>query len=147
MIIIVDTNILFSALISPNSLINKLLAYPSLDVRYITCHYALAELFKHQAKIVKHSKKPVNEVFYDFSTLINRLQLYNETLIEKKYWQEANRLTEGVDNYDISYVALALQHNSKLWTGDKKLITHLRSMGFTQVIDTSELYGLFGRMW
>lgn len=49
MIIIVDTNILFSALISPNSLINKLLAYPSLPVRYITCHYVVAELFKHQA--------------------------------------------------------------------------------------------------
>jgi predicted nucleic acid-binding protein len=49
-------------------------------------------------------------------------------------------LTEGVDLFDMDYVALTLQTEGLLWTGDKKLAEHLKSMGFTRVVNTSELY-------
>lgn len=106
----------------------------------MSCHYAVVELFKHQPKIVQLAKKPVETVIGDFSTLINNLQLYNETLIAVSHWQEAARLTVGVDNADISYVALTLQTGGWLWTGDKKLTTHLRIMGFDRVMNTEELF-------
>lgn len=117
----------------------KLIASPSLPIRYVTCHYALVELFKHQAKIIKFAKKSIEDVVDDLSTLMNRLKLYNESLIEKHHWQEAARLTAGIDSFDISYVALSLQMDARLWTGDKKLTTHLRMMGFDRVINTAEL--------
>jgi predicted nucleic acid-binding protein len=98
------------------------------------------ELFKHQPKIIKYAKKPVDEVLTDLSSLVNALQLYNESLIEPQHWQEADRLTVGVDSRDISYVALTLQTGGWLWTGDKKLTTHLRVMGFERVLTTDELY-------
>ena len=119
MIVTIDANILFSSLISPNGRIAKILSDPHLMIQRVSCHYAVVELFKHQPKIVKLAKKPLETVIDDLSTLINSLQLFNETLIKSHHWQEAARLTEGVDSFDISYVALTLQTSGWLWTGDK----------------------------
>lgn len=140
MIVIVDVNILFSSLISPNSRIARLLTDPSLSLERVSCHYAIVELFKHQPKIVRYAKKPVEDVLTDLSTLLSVLQFYNETIIAAPHWQEADRLTRGVDSFDISYVALTLQLGGWLWTGDKKLYNHLRTMGFDRVINTDELH-------
>lgn len=140
MIVIVDVNILFSALISPNSTVAKLLIDPTLPIQRVSCHYAVVELFKHQAKIVKYARKAVDDVIDDLYTVINNLQFYNENLIEPRHWQEADRLVSGIDSNDIAYVALSLQTNGWLWTGDKKLTTHLRNMGFDRIVNTGELY-------
>jgi len=70
------------------------------------------------------------------------VEFYNEDTIEHNNWQEADRLTKDVDSKDISFVALALQTDGLLWTGDKKLTVHLKAMGFNNVINTSELYEL-----
>ena len=137
--VVVDTNILFSALISPSGNIAKLLTSPSLPIKRVTCHYTMVELFKHQAKIIKNSKKSFDQIVDDYYTLLSGLELHNEALIAKNHWQEAERLTTGVDAFDIAYVALTLQTGGVLWTGDRKLTTHLHTMGFTQTVSTSDL--------
>ncbi|WP_138992611.1 PIN domain-containing protein [Larkinella sp. C7] len=145
MIVTVDANILFSALISANGRIARLLTDPSLSLRRVSCHYAVVELFKHQPKIVKYAKKPLEDVIDDLSMLIGNLKLYNESLIEPHHWQEAERLTTNIDHFDISYVALTLQTGGWLWTGDKKLTTHLQALGFNRVLNTEELYQMLNQ--
>lgn len=142
MIVVVDVNIIFSALISPNGKLAKLLTQPNSPFTRVSCHYAVVELFKHQPKIVQLSKKTIDEVIVDLYYALKEVQLYNETFIEQHNWLEAEKLTKEVDNFDINYVALALQIDAWLWTGDKKLINHLKSMGFIRVITTTELYDL-----
>ncbi len=142
MTIVVDVNIIFSALITPDSKLAKILTHPNLQVKHVSCYYAVVELFKHQSKIVKCSKKSVDEVIDDLFAVLTRMKLYNETFIEEEHWLEAERLTAGVDSFDINYVALALHTGGTLWTGDKKLIEHLRRMGFTQTISTAELHDI-----
>lgn len=73
-------------------------------------------------------------------TVLSSIQFYNESLIAAHYWQEAIRLTEGVDNFDVNYVALTLSTDGWLWTGDKPLTHHLRSQGFDRVLNTEELW-------
>lgn len=104
MIIIVDVNIIFSALITPNGKLAKILTHPDLPARRISCYYAVVELFKHQSKIVKCSKKSVDDVIGDLFDVLTGMHLFNETLIEAEYWKEAERLTAGVDSFDINYV-------------------------------------------
>lgn len=140
MIVVVDMNVLFSAVISPNGRIAKLLADSALPIERVSCHYSFVELFKHQPKIVKYAKKPVGEVIDDLYTVLSSIQFYNESLIEAHYWREAIRLTEGVDNFDVNYVALTLYTDGWLWTGDKPLTAHLRSLGFDRVLNTEELW-------
>ncbi|RYF69038.1 MAG: hypothetical protein EOO39_18330 [Cytophagaceae bacterium] len=95
--------------------------------------------------IGKYAKKPLEDVIDDLSMLIGNLKLYNESLIEPHHWQEAERLTTNVDHFDISYVALTLQTGGWLWTGDKKLTTHLQALGFKRVLNTEELYQMLNQ--
>lgn len=85
MIIIVDVNIIFSALITPNGKLAKILTHPDLPARRISCYYAVVELFKHQSKIVKCSKKSVDDVIGDLFDVLTGMHLFNETLIEAEY--------------------------------------------------------------
>jgi predicted nucleic acid-binding protein len=140
MIIIVDSNILFSACISPNNKIAEILFSPLPHVQRISCYYAVAELFKHKEKIIKFSKLPVgklNELFY---AILRQIEFLNENMITIQNWKEAQKLTSGIDSNDISFVAMALQKDGLLWTGDKKLTEHLKESGFTKVINTANLY-------
>jgi predicted nucleic acid-binding protein len=76
----------------------------------------------------------------DIYGYLKYIRIYDETFIEEIHLKEAKHLTEGVDLYDMDYVALALQTDGWLWTGDKKLSTHLKAMGFDRVLNTAELY-------
>jgi predicted nucleic acid-binding protein len=142
MIVIVDTNILFGALITPNGKIAQLLSKPTLPITRISCHFLMVELFKHQTKIVQQSKRTVENVTNDLLSYLRIVQMQDENLIAPQFWQEADRLTKYVDGNDISFVALTLQTGGVLWTGDKKLTNHLKAMGFDRVVNTTELYEL-----
>lgn len=140
MIVVVDMNILFSAVITPDNRIGEVIAHPAPPFEKITCHYAFVELFKHQPKIMKLAKRPENEILDILHTVLRHIEFYNETIIDQEYWKEAERLTIDVDAFDINYVALALQTGGWLWTGDKKLVVHLQKTGFNRTISTSELF-------
>jgi predicted nucleic acid-binding protein len=45
-------------------------------------------------------------------------------------WTEAWRLCGDVDENDTAYVALTLELDGRLWTGDKELEMGLRRKGF-----------------
>ncbi len=140
MIITVDVNILFSAIITPDSRIGEIITHPTLPIQRLSCYYAFVELFKHQPKIVTLAKREQSETLDILYTLLRHIEFCNEMLIEQHHWAEAERLTNGVDSFDVTYVALTLQTGGWLWTGDKKLTTHLKVMGFDRVITTAELY-------
>ena len=140
MIIIVDSNILLSACISPNSKISEILFSPLPHVQRISCYYAMAELFKHKEKIIRFSKLPVDKLNELFYALLRQVEFFNETMIDTKNWEQAHALTSGIDNDDIGFVALSIQKNGWLWTGDKKLTDHLKKMGFSRIINTTNLY-------
>ncbi|MHA4739416.1 PIN domain-containing protein [Dyadobacter sp. MSC1_007] len=133
-------NILFSAVITPDNRIGEVIAHPAAPFEKISCYYAFIEMFKHQPKIMKLAKRPENEVLDILYTVLRHIEFYNETIIEQRHWEEAERLTIGIDALDISYVALALQTDAWLWTGDKKLVTHLHKMGFPRTITTGDLF-------
>ncbi|MDP9046996.1 MAG: PIN domain-containing protein [Bacteroidota bacterium] len=140
MILVIDANILFSALITPNGKLAKILTHPRLPVTRISCHFVVVEILKHRAKIVRFSKKQAENITEDLYYYLKHIRLFEESFIAAPHWKEAERLTSGIDCFDVNYVALALQTGAWLWTGDKKLTTHLKSMGFDRVVNTAELY-------
>lgn len=140
MTIVVDANILFSALITPNGKLAKILAYPKLPAKLVSCQFLVTELLKHQQKIIKLSKRSAENINEDLYYYLKNIQLYDESFIHEAHWLEAERLTLGVDRFDVNYVALALQTSGWLWTGDKQLTEHLRTIGFDRILNTTELY-------
>lgn len=142
MIVVIDTNILFSACISANEKLLEILFNPTLSIERVSCYYAFAELFKHQPRIVELSKQPADKVSRLLHVIMKQIEFFNDNVIDDHHLQEADRLTSGVDKDDVTFVALALQKDAWLWTGDKKLTSHLRAMGFQRVIATNDLFDL-----
>ncbi|MBE9465104.1 hypothetical protein IEE83_24745 [Dyadobacter sp. UP-52] len=84
-------------------------------------------------KLSRLTEEKTTTLFYEIT---KQVDFVNESIIEEKFWIEAERLTSGVDSNDIAFVALTLQKNGMLWTGDRQLTTHLKSLGFNQIINT-----------
>jgi predicted nucleic acid-binding protein len=96
----------------------------------------------HKAKFASKSAYSSEDIDALISAVLKQIDFFDEVVIDETYWQEADQLTKGVDSKDISFVALALQTNGLLWTGDKKLTNHLKLMGFDRVVSTAGLVAL-----
>ena len=144
MIVVVDSNILFSACISAEreNRISEVLFNRLPYLQRISCYYAIAELFKHQEKLKKASKLSADNLSSLLYAIFKQVEFYNEDTIDQINWLETDRLTKEVDSKDITFVALALQTGGLLWTGEKKLANHLKTFGFESVVNTAELYEL-----
>lgn len=128
--IIVDTNILFSALLSSQSSFTDVLL--SSGYCFFVCEQVLVELFKRKEKLVKVSQLTEDEIVRIFQILLRRINLYKEDLIAPDNRASAYALCRDIDESDTPHVALTLELKGLLWTGDKKLKEGLIKKGFSQ---------------
>lgn len=78
-IVVVDTNIIISSLISDSRQIRRTLARK--DLQFVSPKFIIVELFKHAPKIQKATKLSGEEVLELLSSIINRIKFYDEDLI------------------------------------------------------------------
>lgn len=117
---IVDTNIVFSALLSSENIYRNELLFNE-DVQFYTCRFLIVEVFKNKEKMVKLSKFPEEELLEVFYDILKNFELYNEDLINKDKWKEAYELCKDIDLKDTPFVALCLEMDARMWTGDEVL--------------------------
>lgn len=72
----------------------------------------------------------------------NRVKLISLELISEDTWSEAYELIKDIDEKDVPFIALSLEMNAKLWTGDKKLIAGLKTKKQMITLSTEELINL-----
>ena len=125
--VIVDANILFSALLRQDSSFSATIL--GTDHQFFICEAIIAELFKHKEKIVRLSKLSDEDVVHLFYILLKRVSVFKEVLIEPSIRRRAYDLCKNIDEADTPHVALTLHLNGLLWTGDKKLKAGLRGLG------------------
>lgn len=128
-IVVVDTNIIISILLSDNRRMLQILF--GKDFQFIAPKFIIVELFKHAPKVQEATKLSESEVLELLSTIINRIRFYDEILVSLGSWAKAFDLCRGIDEKDTPYVALALEFEAKLWTNDKKLKIGLEKKGFS----------------
>ena len=139
MIIVIDTNIVFSALINSRSIIPEIIMAPYSDFSFYTSEYLFDELEEHKIKLQKASKLTSKEIERAKTELFKYINTISLNIIPQNIWQEAEALTFDIDPDDISFVALSIFLNAYLWTGDKILYNGLQNKGFDKVILTSTL--------
>lgn len=66
------------------------------------------------------------------ATGLRRLHFYKEDLIAPEHWRQALALCREVDGSDTPHVALSLERDGLLWTGDKRLRDGLSERGFSR---------------
>lgn len=141
MTLVIDANILFSALMDPTTAATKLIT-DRRALMYVP-QFCTVELFKYKERILKYAKIPETELYDVLEVLLKALRIIDQDDIADKHRLAAARLCDGIDPKDTEYVAAALALNATLWTGDKKLITGLRAKGFEDVVTTAELLRTF----
>ena len=134
--IIVDTNIVFSGLLSPNGNISDLLLNSSDRFDFYSPSFILDELKNHRPKLLKLTKYSENEMDFLQLTLLKRVDLIDLESIRQATWIRALELTKNVDEFDAPFVALALEMGAPLWTGDKRLLKGLNRKGIEWILTT-----------
>lgn len=137
--IVVDTNVVFSAILNTDSQLGDLLLNSTGTFDFYTCHLLREELDNHKARIIAmagYSESDYAEIAYQ---VVRPLQFISEELIGFEFWQQAIHFVRDVDMDDVAFVALTEFMNCKLWTGDQKLLKGIRAKGYSNALSTAEL--------
>ena len=70
-----------------------------------------------------------------FSVLLNRKSGFAEILLESEHRRAAYALCSDIDETDTPHVALALELDGALWTGDNTLKSGLERKGFERFFE------------
>ena len=128
--LIVDTNIIISALIK-DSVTRRIMLHPLITV--FTLDYALVEIENYKKIILKKSKLSDDKFESLLRVLSSKMVIvpFNKTI---KYFPKAERMIE--DKEDIPFIALSLLvKNEGIWTEDK----HFKDLKEIKIWTTKEL--------
>lgn len=140
--IIVDTNIIFSALLNSNGNIGSLLFNSSGVLDFYSCSYMRYEIQKHWQRLKNISKLTDEQLEKSYVLVLSKINFINEEIINPEIWMSAENYAKQVDINDTDFVALTLFLEGYLWTGDKILYSGLKRLGFSQLFNTPELYNV-----
>ena len=130
--VVVDTNIVFSALLKTKSQFREHLMLAT-GIEFYTCRLLIVELFKHKEKLVKTSNLEEAIILSTLYDLLKTINLYNEDFISAPNWAQAYEFCHDIDLKDIPFIALSLELKGWLWTGDQTLISGLTAKGFERI--------------
>ncbi len=141
--IVVDSNIVFSAILNSQSRIGQVIINSSNFFQFYSVMLLKEEIKLHKDKIRSITGFTNQQFLISFQKITSRIIFIDDILIPDEVISEAVDLVAGIDEKDSLFVALANYMNAKLWTGDKKLTYGLISKGYTRTISTNDIYDLF----
>jgi predicted nucleic acid-binding protein len=140
--IVVDTNIIFSALLNSDGIIGDLIFNSSKHFEFYSCSYMRFEIQKHWEKLKKISKLSDEQLEVSYAQILTKIKFINEEIIPVEIWLTSEKITKYIDIDDTDFVALTRFLKASLWTGDKVLCNGLKEIGFKKVLNTSDLLEL-----
>ena len=137
--IIVDTNIVFSAILNSNSRIGKILLNSKEHFQFFTCNYLRIEIQRHRNKLLKITKLTEDQLSELEELITQHVTFIDERLIPQDILIKTETQLKAIDPDDTVFVALTKHLEGKLWTGDLQLYNGLKAKRFKDIILTSEL--------
>lgn len=132
--IVIDSNILFSALIRDSTTRRIILEYPG---RFIFPEYVFEELERHKHALREKSGLTEEEFSQLLAVLLEKVEVApKEALL--RYRRQAMAAVKDIDPDDTVFVAATLANpKSILWTDDKKLkqITTITVKNTAEILD------------
>jgi predicted nucleic acid-binding protein len=135
--IVIDSNILFSTLLSSDNRFKTLL-YLS-DYTFYSCNLLFVEIFKYKDKIKSVSKLTEDEILMQLGIIVSKIHFINEDVIPKEIFKRAYELCKDIDEKDTPFIALSIFLDAFLLTGDKELIEGLQNKGFDKIMSLKRL--------
>ncbi|MDO9579036.1 MAG: PIN domain-containing protein [Bacteroidales bacterium] len=138
--IIVDANIVFSAILNTNSKIADLLLNSKGTFAFLAPDFLQTELRKYHSKISKMSMLSISEIEKIENKITKPIDFMSGIHIPEIKWTLAENMVKDIDIKDTPYVAFSLFYKCKIWSGDKVLRNGLENKGYKNVISTEELF-------
>jgi len=133
--IVIDSNILFSALIKDSITRRIILDYEN---QFLFPSYIFEEMEIHKTELLTKSKMKEKDFEELLSLLLRKVIIIpNEILLH--YKKEAYQIIKDIDPDDVTFIACALAFNdSVIWSDDKKL----KQQSKIRIKNTNEMYSL-----
>ena len=133
--IVIDSNIIFSSLMSGKNFYMDMLNQNEVYAP----DFLFEEINEYENIIIE--KTPLKENFYDYAQEIFKyLTIIPKIAIRPETWEKAYNLCKTVDEKDTPFLALSLELNLPLITRDKKLYKGLLNQGIKDIILFEEFF-------
>ena len=103
--LVLDTNIIISALIKETSIIRDILV--SNKIEFITPEFVLGEIEKHKEEIQIKSGLSEIEFYFTLGYLLRSVKIIKKEYFSKNL-QKAKKIMKDIDIYDSEFLALAM---------------------------------------
>lgn len=139
MIVIADSNIFYSALISPEGTTASILRERK-RIQFVVPDYLIDEVNEHLLRIKNYLKeeKTIKQLSKDFKELLRGIPVIPLDSLEKENLLKAQQIVKEVDKDDYPFIALHLEIKHKIWSGDKELRKGLTAKGYGHFFVTTE---------
>jgi predicted nucleic acid-binding protein len=141
--LIVDTNIVFSAILNSNSRIGELLIKSKDYFSLFSVNQLKIELHRYKEKVIRIANYTDEEYTEAKELAVSKIRFIRDSLIPKQDLFAAEELLYDNDLDDTVFLALSIHLNAKLWTGDQELISGLEKKGYYNTITTKELFNIY----
>lgn len=141
--IVVDSNIVFSAILNTQSKIGQLIINGSKYFDFYTVGLLKDEIIEHKDKILLSTKFSQTQFNDTFQLITSRITFVDDILLTDKDLIKAVDLVTGIDENDALFIALNNHLLANLWTGDKRLLNGLKRKGYLRILTTNDLYEIF----
>jgi predicted nucleic acid-binding protein len=138
--IIVDANIVFSAILNSDGKIGDLLINSQRNLEFIAPDFLRVEIRKHHQRLSKISGMSLGNVRESEFQVCKDITFISEEQIPPSIWVLAEKLVADIDPKDTHYIAFSKYFKCKIWSYDKVLKAGLEKKGFKNFISTNELY-------
>ncbi|HIH29380.1 MAG TPA: PIN domain-containing protein [Thermoplasmata archaeon] len=134
--IIIDSNILFSALIKDSLTRKMILLYAG---TFLFPSFIFDEMEKHKGELVEKSGMGTKQFDILLTILLQKVQIVPTHLL-RPFEKRAYDIVKNIDPDDTLFIACALAYSdSMIWSDDKKL----KQQTVIPIINTEEMYHLF----
>ena len=138
--VIIDTNIIFSALVNSNENIGNLIFNSKGYFEFYGCEFLKTEITDHWEKLRSASKLSDRELTIAKGKLYEQIFFINQQVLNQQILLKAENIVQDIDPDDTFFVALTLSLVGGLWTGDKNLYKGLKEKEFQEVYNTHDLW-------
>lgn len=132
--IVIDTNILISALIKDNAFTEKLLKSEFLDLYYPEDGLSEIEYYKEYIISKRNRYTQIKSFEYALKFILESIQIIPSELYSSRI-KDAYEIMKNIDEKDTPFLALALQLNCPVWSNDP----HLKQQKIAVAYTTDEI--------
>ena len=138
--VIIDTNIIFSALVNVEGKIGDLIFNSKEIFEFYGCEFLKSEISNHWKKLQQASKLSDQQLTTAQIKLYEQIFFINQNVLSQEILLEAENIVQDIDPDDTFFVALTIALDGALWTGDKDLYKGLSKKKFQHVYNTNDLW-------